>query len=128
MIGLIILRFKHPEIVRPFRAWWSSSIFFLVAAVFLLVIPFIRPAGGIGDTPPIPYYVYPLVGIAVFVIGFGELPHSFWKAEDSRWAPGYWFVWRVALPRLGRYHLEPIKNVLEDGTIVTQVGSPLQLV
>ncbi|KAL8286211.1 hypothetical protein RQP46_004699 [Phenoliferia psychrophenolica] len=101
--GLIFLRFKHPEVIRPFRAWWSAAIFFLVAAVFLLVIPFIRPAGGIGDTPPLPYWLYPLVGIAVFAIGLL-----------------YWFVWRIVLPRLGKYQLEPFKDVLSDGTVVTQ--------
>ena len=27
-------------------------------------MPFIRPPGGIGDTPPLPYYLYCLIGIA----------------------------------------------------------------
>jgi hypothetical protein len=39
-------------------------------SIFLLVVPFLRPPGGIGDTPPLPYWLYPIVGIAVFVSGF----------------------------------------------------------
>ncbi|KAM0747479.1 amino acid transporter [Meredithblackwellia eburnea MCA 4105] len=106
VLGLIYLRFKHPEIYRPFRAWWPAIAFFLLSAVFLLVIPFIRPPGGIGDTPPLPYWLYPIVGIAVFGFGFA-----------------YWLIWRIALPRLGKYKLEPVKVTLDDRTVVTQVGS-----
>jgi hypothetical protein len=54
--------------------WWPLAVFFLVAAVFrefmiysphapitksplVLVAPFLKPANGVGDTPPLPYYL-----------------------------------------------------------------------
>lgn len=55
--------------------WWPLAVFYLAAAVFrerlperwvrlmltepgiVLVAPFIRPPGGVGDTPPLPYYL-----------------------------------------------------------------------
>lgn len=78
------------------------AFFFAISAVFLLVVPFLSPPGGIGDTPPIPYYVYPLVGISIFA--FGAL---------------YWAVWWVLMPKLGKYRLNPTKKVLKDGTVTT---------
>jgi L-type amino acid transporter 9 len=76
-----------------------------VANVFLLVAPFIRPANKVGDTPPLPYYLYCLIGIAVIV--FGVL---------------YWAVWRLVLPYVFKFRLVPRKEVLEDGTVVTLVS------
>lgn len=35
----------------------------------------------------------------------------------------YWGAWRVVLPWLFKYELVPEKTVLNDGTIVTVVGS-----
>ena len=37
--------------------------------IIVLVAPFIRSANRVGDTPPLPYYLYYLVGIAVIVFG-----------------------------------------------------------
>ena len=68
----------------------------------MLVAPFIRPPGGIGDTPPLPYYLYCLVGIAVLV--FGVL---------------YWAVWKLVLPYVFGFQLVLRKEVLKDGTVVT---------
>lgn len=105
VLGLFWLRYRHPEIVRPFKVWLPVAFFFLVAACFLLVVPFLRPPGGIGDTPPLPYWLYPIVGISVFALGFL-----------------YWLVWWVLLPRFGNYTLEPTKAILKDGTVVTEVN------
>ncbi|KAF8230251.1 hypothetical protein L208DRAFT_127989 [Tricholoma matsutake] len=35
----------------------------------------------------------------------------------------YWAVWRIMLPKLGKYRLIPEKEILKDGTVVTIVGS-----
>ncbi|KAF7314705.1 High affinity methionine permease [Mycena kentingensis (nom. inval.)] len=102
VIGLFWLRYHHPHIVRPFKVWLPLAVFFLAAAVFLLVAPFIRPANGVGDTPPLPYYLYCLVGIAIMV--FGVL---------------YWAAWRIVLPKMFGYRLSPRKEQLDDGTYVT---------
>ncbi len=73
--------------------------------ILVLVAPFIRPANKVGDTPPLPYYLYCLIGIAV--IAFGVL---------------YWAVWRLVLPYVFKFRLVPRKEVLEDGTVVTLVS------
>ncbi|GAA5919661.1 hypothetical protein JCM1841_005213 [Sporobolomyces salmonicolor] len=103
VLGLFYLRFRHPHLTRPFKVWLPAAFFFFVAACFLLVVPFLRPAGGVGDTPPLPYWLYPVVGIAVFAVGLI-----------------YWFVWRVAMPYLGKFHWEPTKVTLADGTVATK--------
>ncbi|KIJ63366.1 hypothetical protein HYDPIDRAFT_29618 [Hydnomerulius pinastri MD-312] len=102
VIGLFWLRWKKPHIARPFKVWWPLAAFYLAAAVFLLIAPFLRPANGVGDTPPLPYYLYCLVGIAIMVVGVL-----------------YWAGWRILLPKVFGYELIPRKEALEDGTIVT---------
>ena len=55
--------------------WWPLAVFYLIAAVFrecrlpwashdtdvqclaVVVAPFLPPANGVGDTPPLPYYL-----------------------------------------------------------------------
>lgn len=89
-----------------------------------MIAPFLRPANGIGDTPPLPYYLsvshiftlnkitisiifstrYCLVGIGIML--FGVI---------------YWAVWRVVLPKVFGYELVPTKVVLDDGTTVNVV-------
>ncbi|KAI0090104.1 amino acid transporter [Irpex rosettiformis] len=102
VIGLFWLRWKKPNIHRPFKVWWPLAVFFLAAAAFLLVAPFLRPANGKGDTPPLPYYLYCLVGIAVLTTGVI-----------------YWAIWRVVLPKVFGYELVPRKETLSDGTVIT---------
>ena len=75
--------------------------FFLAAQCFLLVAPFLRPPGGKGDTS-LPYWLYPIVGIAVLACGLV-----------------YWFLWRVVLPRVGGFKWRESKDTLYDGTVVT---------
>ncbi|KAH9937963.1 amino acid transporter [Amylocystis lapponica] len=105
VFGLFWLRYRKPHATRPFKVWWPFAVFFLAAAVFLLVAPFLRPPGGIGDTPPLPYYLYPLVGIAVMALGVV-----------------YWAAWRK-LPKLFGYELVSRKETLDDGTVVTLFSS-----
>lgn len=40
-------------------------------------------------------------------------------------AVGVWFVWRVALPRLGHYELVPVREKVWDGTVITVVSGTL---
>jgi len=100
--GLFYLRWKKPNIVRPFKVWWSVSIFFLASAMFLLIDPFRRPSNGVGDTPPLPYYLYCLVGIGIMFFGVF-----------------YWAMWKIILPKVFGYSAVPTKEVLSDGTVVT---------
>ncbi|KAI5116552.1 hypothetical protein M0805_007560 [Coniferiporia weirii] len=102
VLGFFYLRWARPEAVRPFKVWWPLAAFFLAAAVFLLVVPFLRPPGGVGDTPPLPYYLYCLVSIGVMFAGVT-----------------YWAVWWVILPRVLHHKLVRTRERLSDGTAIT---------
>jgi amino acid transporter len=103
VIGFFILRFsgESKHWARPFRAWLPVAGFYLVAQCFLLVAPFLRPPGGIGDTPPLPYWLYAVVGIAVLALSVL-----------------YWVVTFAIAPKVGKYRLEPTREQLTDGTNV----------
>lgn len=102
VIGLFWLRWAKPHHPRPFKVWWPVAIFYLAVAVFLLVAPLLPPTNGVGDTPPLPYYLYCVVGTGILLLG-----------------PVYWAGWRIILPRVFGYELVPRKEVLSDGTVVT---------
>ncbi|KAG2090015.1 amino acid transporter [Suillus discolor] len=106
VIALFYLRWRKPDAVRPFKVWWPLAVFFLAAASFLLIAPFLKPSNGVGDTPPLPYYLYCLVGIAVMFVGVL-----------------YWAAWRIMLPKVFGYELVPRKERLDDGTFVTVFSS-----
>ncbi|KAI0317437.1 high affinity methionine permease [Amylostereum chailletii] len=98
---IVIVRSVLPPLDEA-ELWWPIAVFFLVASAFLIVAPFLHPSNGVGDTPPLPYYLYALVGIAV--IAFGVL---------------YWAGWRILLPKVFGWKLVPRKETLDDGTVVT---------
>ncbi|KAF7560390.1 hypothetical protein G7046_g3750 [Stylonectria norvegica] len=99
--GLFYLRWSEPKATRPFRVWLPVAAFFMVGQAFQLVAPFLRPKNGKGDTPPLPYWLYCVVGIAILALSVV-----------------YWFFWWVALPKIGGYKLEPHAEQLSDGTSV----------
>ncbi|ETW77742.1 amino acid transporter [Heterobasidion irregulare TC 32-1] len=108
IINLFIVLVPKLTTSYHFSVWLPLAFFFLAAAVFctmfiiaLLITPFLHPANKVGDTPPLPYYLYCLVGIGVLT--FGVL---------------YWASWRIILPKVFGYELVPRKEVLEDGTVV----------
>jgi len=105
--------------------WWPLAVFFLMSAIFracrcrpfhvhwtlnldhfysVLVAPFLRPANGVGDTPPLPYYLYCLVGIAIMLFGVC-----------------YWAVWRLLLPWILGREMKWTKETLSDGTVLNLV-------
>lgn len=100
VIGLFYLRWTQPNIPRSFKVWWPVALFFAAGLVFQLIAPLIPPPGDKGDTS-LPYWLYPVVGVAVLLLG------AF-----------YWIMWRVVLPWIGRYTLEPVHEELQDGTTV----------
>jgi amino acid transporter len=97
--GLFYLRWTAPQLRRPFKVWWPIPAFFMVAQAFQLVAPFLRPPGGVGDTPPLPYWLYAVVGIGVLVASVL-----------------YWVIWYVVAPAIGGYTLVPNHEKLPDGT------------
>ncbi|KAI6032554.1 amino acid transporter, partial [Pisolithus marmoratus] len=51
VVGLFYLRWKKPHLERPFKVWWPLAVFYLAAAVFLMIGPFLPPTNGVGDSP-----------------------------------------------------------------------------
>ncbi|KAH8754223.1 high affinity methionine permease [Hyaloscypha sp. PMI_1271] len=102
VLALFILRHTCPDLHRPFKTWIIVPFFFLIAQGFLLTAPFLRPPGGKGDTS-LPYWLYPIVGITVLVVG-------------GTW----WLVWRVVWSELGKFEWVETKASLRDGTVVTE--------
>ena len=72
----------------------------------VIIDPFVPPENGVGDTPPLPYYLYCLVGIGVLLSGIL-----------------YWAIWTIVLPNIFKYELVPRKEILSDGTVVTVVSN-----
>ncbi|KAI1496235.1 amino acid permease-domain-containing protein [Biscogniauxia marginata] len=104
--GLIWLRYKRPDLKRPFKAWIPAVIFRLILCIGLIAAPFFPP------TDPKPgglfYATYAIVGVGIMVFGFL-----------------YWLVWTVILPRLGGYRLQEKEDVLDDGTTITTYIRPV---
>lgn len=98
----------------------------------MLVAPFLHPANGKGDTPPLPYYLYvslpslrrhralPLTCLFVRVPDTGR----YCLVGIAVMAVGvlYWAAWRI-VPRWFGVEYVPRKEVLADGTVVTLVRS-----
>lgn len=100
VVGFFWLRYAEPGLSRPFRCWIPVAAFYMVAQAFLMIAPFLRPPGGVGDTS-LPYYLSSVIGIVILVA-----------------AALYWLGWRQVLPAIGRYSLRPEHEKLSDGTAV----------
>ncbi|KAJ3282200.1 hypothetical protein HK104_011042 [Borealophlyctis nickersoniae] len=99
-VGLLVLRYKRDAFAwsPPFKAPLIAVLFFLASNFVLVVVPFIRPPGGVGDTS-LPYYLYTIVAIGILLLG-----------------AVYWAAWAVIWPKLGRFKWERVKGELSDGT------------
>lgn len=100
VVGFFWLRYAEPGLTRPFRCWIPVAAFYMVAQAFLMIAPFLRPPGGVGDTS-LPYYLSSVIGIVILAA-----------------AALYWLSWRQIFPAIGRYTLQPQHEKLSDGTAV----------
>ncbi|CAI6342232.1 unnamed protein product [Periconia digitata] len=100
-IGLLWLRYKRPDLKRPFKAWKIAVFVRILLSIALLAAPFFPPRDGT-STGGIWYATYAVVGISIIV--FGLL---------------YWAVWTKLIPKWRGYQLEEETSVLDDGTTVT---------
>lgn len=73
---------------------------YLLANVFLALVPFIPPTGA-WDEEGYQYYIFPIVGVLVLVLG-----------------GIYWTVWTQVWPATGGYRIVAHRIVEDDGTEV----------
>ncbi|KAK7047354.1 hypothetical protein VNI00_006585 [Paramarasmius palmivorus] len=108
VIGLFLVRKRRKAAgcSRPeFRAWNVVLLFALAVSVYLLVLPWVPPEGGIyaGDVSFF-YATYCIAGIGFLALsGLAYL------------------LWIVVLPRLGGYHVRQVVDVLDDGAQALRV-------
>ncbi|KAK4072694.1 uncharacterized protein Triagg1_5739 [Trichoderma aggressivum f. europaeum] len=100
--GLVWLRYKRPDLKRPYKAWLPAVILRIILSIALLAAPFFppkeKPSGGLW------YATYAVVGMGTIVGGVL-----------------YWYVWTILLPKWGGYKLEEKSEVLDDGTSITKL-------
>jgi hypothetical protein len=124
-VGLVWLRFKRPDIRRPYKAWLPAVILRILLSIALLAAPFFppkeKPSGGLW------YATYAVVGMGTYVISLHQVTicMQYWLTLCAifRIVAGvlYWYVWTVVLPKWGGYTLEEKTEVLDDGTSITRV-------
>ncbi|KAK2873957.1 hypothetical protein FQN49_001960 [Arthroderma sp. PD_2] len=101
--GIILLRRKRPELLRPFKTWLPSVWSRIAVGVVLIIAPFFPPRNGQGDVHFF-YATYAIVGAGI--IAFSVL---------------YWWIWTVVIPDWRGYRLEEEVEILEDGTSITKL-------
>lgn len=102
-VGLLYLRYKRPDLKRPFKAWSVAVVLRILLCLALLAAPFFPPKDGHAKGG-IWYATYAVVGVSVIL--FGLL---------------YWSVWFKIIPRWRHYRIEEETGVLSDGTTVSKL-------
>lgn len=80
--GLIYLHYNKKENwTSGWHTYLPITLVFLLSNVFLVIVPFIPPDGD-WDADGYPYYVFPVVGVAVLLLGavYWLLWTKFWPA------------------------------------------------
>ncbi|KNG45204.1 high-affinity methionine permease [Stemphylium lycopersici] len=86
--GLIYLHYnKRERWESPWHTYLPIALLYLAANIFLALVPFIPPDGD-WNADGYPYYVFPVVGVSVLLIGVF-----------------YWACWTKIWPRLGGYKI-----------------------
>ncbi|KAM5446328.1 low-affinity methionine permease [Microsporum audouinii] len=101
--GIILLRWRRPELLRPFKTWLPSVWLRLVVGFLLIIAPFFPPHNGQGDVHFF-YATYAIVGVGIIVLSVV-----------------YWWIWTVVIPNRNGYRLEEEVEILPDGTSITQL-------
>ncbi|KAK3399812.1 amino acid/polyamine transporter I [Sordaria brevicollis] len=99
--GLIFLHFFRRDTWKPtWRCWEPILIIFFLLNVFLAVVPFIPPVGD-WNAEGYPYYVFPIVGVAVLLLG-----------------ATYWLLWTKVWPWFRGHRIVAERIIDEDGNEV----------
>ncbi|KAI2617887.1 amino acid transporter [Hypoxylon sp. NC1633] len=101
--GLIYLHYKKSENwTSPWHTYLPISVIYLLANVFLAIVPFIPPNGD-WNAEGYPYFVFPVVGVGVLLLG-----------------AVYWACWSKIWPAIGGYKIEAHRIVEDDGKEVVR--------
>jgi hypothetical protein len=101
--GLIYLQWKKSENwSSPWHTYLPVSVVYLLSNVFLALVPFIPPVGD-WDAEGYPYFVFPVVGVGVLLLGVV-----------------YWVCWTKIWPAIGGYRIEAQRVVGDDGEEVVR--------
>lgn len=100
----------------------GSSLLTVFYVSLVLVAPLLPPTNGVGDTPPLPYYLCVSLAVRLFHAHLAITRYCVVGTGILLLGPVYWAGWRIILPRVFGYELVPRKEVLSDGTVVTVVG------
>ncbi|KAK3215676.1 hypothetical protein GRF29_8g738518 [Pseudopithomyces chartarum] len=96
--GLIYLHYsKRERWSSPWKTWLPVSILYLAANIFLALVPFIPPDGD-WNAEGYPYYVFPVVGVGVLLLGVA-----------------YWVAWTKIWPKIGGYQIVSERYEDADG-------------
>jgi len=63
-VGLLLLRYRKPELHRPFRAWLPAVWLRLALGLFLIIAPLFPPKKGTADVNFF-YATYAIVGVSM---------------------------------------------------------------
>lgn len=101
--GLLFLQFRKAENwTSPWHTPWPVTALWVLSNAFLVVTPFIPPVTD-WNADGYPYYVFPVVGVGVLLIGVA-----------------YWALWTRVWPYFGGYRIEAQREVDEHGTEVVR--------
>jgi amino acid transporter len=101
--GLIYLQWKKSERwTSPWHTFLPISVVYLLANIFLALVPFIPPTGD-WNAEGYPYYVFPVVGVGVLILG-----------------GIYWACWTKIWPAIGGYKIVAERVVERDGAEVVR--------
>ncbi|KAI0601190.1 amino acid/polyamine transporter I [Biscogniauxia sp. FL1348] len=99
--GLLYLQWKKSENwSSPWHTFLPITVVYLLANIFLAAVPFVPPNGD-WNSDGYPYYVFPVVGVGVLILG-----------------GVYWLCWSKIWPAIGGYKIVASRAVDETGAEV----------
>ncbi|TDZ39286.1 High-affinity methionine permease [Colletotrichum spinosum] len=101
-VGLVKLRLTDKSFRSPLPAPWALIVIYLVANIFLIIMPFVRPPNGKGSTS-LPYWLSSVVALAILSLGIV-----------------YYVLRFVFTPKVFGYRHKEITQELSDGSQVTR--------
>ena len=90
MLSLLVLYIFSTESQKWISLWHTFlpiTVLYLVSNIFFAFAPFIS-LNGSGDPDVYPYFVFPIVGVVVLLLG-----------------AVYWYLWTTLWPKLGGYRM-----------------------